>query len=104
MPLPISPFPLKIAAEIAAYYRDRGYWASCTPEDIMRLADSYDELHVWEQNVWAYYKKEDRYFSLDEVTNPQDGQFAVIVMGQKRIIRYKYQNGEWVYMQDELTS
>ncbi|OPG91657.1 hypothetical protein B2I21_34895 [Chryseobacterium mucoviscidosis] len=104
MPLPSSIHSLQMANDTARYMRDRGYWEDCTPEDILRLADTYAELSAWRMFSWAYYKIHDFYFSLSDVIQPKEGQTAVIVEGGTKMTRYRYQGGTWNYMQDETPS
>ncbi|UPK42451.1 hypothetical protein [Paenibacillus pabuli] len=101
MPLPSSIHSLQMAHNTARYMRDRGYWEDCTPEDILRLADTYKELEAWEKFVWAYYKMHDYFYSLSDVINPEDGQTVVIVESEKKMSRYRYKDDNWKYVQDE---
>lgn len=101
MPLPASQHALHMAGYTARYMRDKGYWEDCTPDDILRLADTYAELSAWQKYVWAHYKMNNYYYSLYDVVQPEEGQTAVIVESEKKMTRYRYVDGNWTYMQDE---
>lgn len=96
MPLKSSPFIDIIAKEVSNHMINRGWWADCTPEKILQLASSVDELQQWRRDVYAQ-TAEDGFFTLSELpSNPENGQVAW-VHHEKLSYQYGYFNKEWVY-------
>lgn len=100
MPLPSSVHALQMASIVSKHMIDKGYWEACTPQYILRLADSYAELARWHHFSLAYYRMDGYFYDLNDVPdNFSEGNVRIVKDG--RTLRYILDEGKWRYLQDE---
>lgn len=90
-------YNLSLADPVARYMHQSGRRLYCTPEEILDMAGSNQQLVSWYFTSLSYLKERDFYRSWDEVPEPHDGMYAYIRKG-RTLHGYKYHNDRWIDM------